>query len=84
VVEVILDEFGDEVDDPLYLLPSGERLVLAKPEEMDDGLREDDLADLEINLLVLEYLNLLNPAVDAHVLEDVDGNVDYRGFVGLL
>ena len=44
---------------------------------MDDGLGEDDFANFEVDLFIFEDLNLLNPAADANILEDVDGDVNY-------
>ena len=78
VVEVVFDEFGDEVDDTLDLLAGAEALVLAQPEQLDYGLREDYLADLEVDLLAFQDLDLLDPAPDPHVLEDVYRDVYYR------
>ena len=75
VVEVIFDDFGDEVDDSLYFLAGRKGLVLAESEEVDDGFWKDDLAYLEIDLFVCEDLNLLNPATNAHILENVYRNV---------
>lgn len=77
VVEVVFDEFADEVDDSLNLLSCCEGVVLAESEEVDYCFREDYFADLEVDLLVLQDLNLFDPAPDAYVLEDVDGDVDY-------
>ena len=77
VVEVIVDDFGDEVDDTLYFLSSRQGYILAQAEEMDDGLGEDDFANFEVDLFIFEDLNLLNPAADANILEDVDGDVNY-------
>ena len=76
VIEVIVDDFGDKINDPLYFLTSTQSLVLAETEEMDNGLREYDFAYLKVYLLTLEYLDFLNPPPNAYVLEDVDGNVD--------
>ena len=76
MVEVVVDNFGDEVDDSLYFLSCRKRVVLAQPEEVNDGFWEDDFAYFEVDLLVFEDLDLLDPATDAHVLEDVDCDVD--------
>lgn len=76
MVEVVLDDFCDEVDDSLYLLAGGERVVLAESKQVNDGLREDDLADLKVDLLIFEDLYFLYPPPDPHILEDVDGDVN--------
>ena len=68
------DGFGDGIS--LYFLSGGKLVIFAEAEEMDDGFREDDFAYFEVDLLVFEDLNLLDPATDAHVLEDVDCDVD--------
>lgn len=76
VVEVVFDDFGDEIDDALYLLASGEGVVFAEPEEVDDRFWENDLADLEVDLFIFQNLDFLDPPPNAHVLEDVDRDVD--------
>jgi hypothetical protein len=76
MVEIVFDKFGDQIDDSLYLLPGSHLLVLRQPEQMNDCLREDDFAYLEVDLLVLQYLHLIDPPLDSHVLENVDGQVD--------
>lgn len=43
---------------------------------MDDSLWEDDLADLEVNLLIFEDLDFLDPPPNAYILKDVDCNVN--------
>lgn len=43
---------------------------------MDDSLWEDDLADLEVNLLIFEDLDFLDPPPNAYILKDVDRNVN--------
>lgn len=76
VIEVVFDDFGDEVDDALYFLSCGERLVFAESEEVNNGFWEDDLADFEVDLFIFEDLDFLDPPADPHILEDVDGYVD--------
>lgn len=76
MVKVIFDEFGDEIDDPLYFLASGKMLVFAETKEVDDGFGEYDFAYFEVDLLVFEDLYFLDPASDAYILENVDGDVD--------
>ena len=76
MVEIVVDDFGNEVDDTLYFLASRKGAVFTKSEKVDDGLGEYDFAYLEIDLLVLKDLYFLDPTTDANVLEDVDGDVD--------
>ena len=76
MIEVIVDDFGYQINDSLYLLASAKSLILAETEEMNNGLGEYYFAYLEVYLFVLEDLDLLDPPPDAHVLEDVDSNVD--------
>ena len=47
---------------------------------MDDGFRKNDFAYLKVYLFILKYLDLLNPPPDAHILENIDGDVDDRRF----
>lgn len=84
MIEIILDEFWDEINDTLYFLPGSQRLILAKSEEMDDGLGEDDLTYLKVNLLIFEYLDLLDPSTNTHILKDVDSDVDDSWFTRLV
>lgn len=45
---------------------------------MDDGLGKNDFAYFEVNLRAFEDFYFFDPASDAYVLEDVDGDVDDR------
>jgi hypothetical protein len=76
VVEVIVDDFGYQIDDSLDLLACCQRLVFTEPEEMNDGLWEDDFAYLEVDLFVLEDFYLFDPSPNANILEDADGDID--------
>ena len=84
MIEIIFDEFWDEINDTLYFLPGSQWLILAKSEEMDDGLGEDDLTYLKVNLLIFEYLDLLDPSTNTHILKDVDSDVDDSWFTRLV
>lgn len=75
VVEVILDLLGDEVDDGLYLLAGGEIGVFVDADGLDRCLREDDLADVDVDLLIFKYFNVVDPSLYPHVLEHVDRQV---------
>jgi hypothetical protein len=59
-------------------------MVLAESEQVNDGLWKYYLANLEIDLLIFEDFYLLDPSSDAHILEDVDGYVDYRRLTRLV
>ena len=43
---------------------------------MDHGFRKYDFADLEVDLLVFEDIDLLYPPADAHILEYIYSDVD--------
>ncbi len=77
VVKVVFDGLGNEVDDALYLLASGEVWVLIDADELDDGLWEDDLADVNIDMLAFEDFYLVDPSLYPNVLEDVYCQVYY-------
>jgi len=84
VIEIIFDEFWNQIDNTLYLLSGRQWLILAKSEEMDDGLGEDDLTDLKVNLLIFEYFDLLDPSPNTHILKDVNCDVDDSWFTRLV
>jgi hypothetical protein len=80
VIKVVLDDFGDEIDDALYFLSSGECVIFAESEEVDDGFWENNLADFEVDLFIFQNFDFFDPAADPYVLEDVNSNVYDIGF----
>jgi hypothetical protein len=77
VIEVIFDSFCDEIDNSLYLLPRGEVRVLIDAYQLDDSLRKDDLANIDIDVLAFQDLYLIDPSLYTHVLEDIYRQVYY-------
>lgn len=77
VVEIVFDGLGYEIDDALYLLPRCEVGVLVDADEFDDGFGEDDLADVDIDMLAFQDLDLVDPSLYPHVLEHVYSQVYY-------
>lgn len=53
VIKVEFNFLGNEVNNALYLFSCWEIRVLIDADELYDGFREDDLADIDINMLVL-------------------------------
>lgn len=75
MVQVNANNSGDLVDDPLYFLACGEGRI-RNFENIDHTIREDNLIDFKVDIFVHQSLNTPNISLDAHILEDVDCNVD--------
>lgn len=82
MVEIVVDYFGNKIDDSLDLLTCGKSLVFTKAEKMNDSLRKDDFAYLEVYLLIFEDFYLLNPSSNTHVLKNIDCDVNNGRFAG--
>jgi hypothetical protein len=80
MVKIVLKYFANNADDALYFL----RVSLGtftEPEELDHGLREDDFADFEVNLIVFEDIDLIDASLNTNVLEDGDDKLDNLVFL---
>lgn len=77
MIEIILDLLGDEVDYALYLILRGELGILVDAYQLDNPPWKNDLADVDVNLLIFEDLDLVYPPFYPYVLEDVYGQVYY-------
>lgn len=83
MIKIIFDQLRNQIDHSLYLLPCIQFLILVYTNELNNCLWKDDFADLEIDLLVFEDLDLVYPTFNTHVLEDVYGEVYDNLGVGL-
>lgn len=77
MIKIIFNQFSDQINDALNLLTSGKLYILVYSDELDHSLWEDYFAYLEVYLFIFQDLDLVYPAFDAYVLEDVDGKVYY-------
>ena len=69
MTEIHIDNFADKLNESLQLLP-GTALTLVDLDELDGMGVEDDVADLEVDLLVLEALDAVHPPAITNILED--------------
>ncbi len=75
MIKIILEYFSNDRDDALNFLGIG-LWTFTKSEQLYHGLREDDFADFEVNLIVFEDFDLVNAPLDPNVLKDGDNKVD--------
>lgn len=78
MVEIQFDDRGDLLDYFLDFLP-GAQGGLGDFEDVYHGVWEDYFVDLEVDVLVAQGLDMADVTLDAHVVEDVDGEVDDLG-----
>jgi hypothetical protein len=69
MIKIILKYFPNDGDDSLYFLGVGLG-TFTKSKQLYHGLREDDFADFEVNLIVFEDIDLVNAPLDTDVLKD--------------
>jgi hypothetical protein len=71
MIEIVIKHHSYNIDNALNLLPRAEVLILTQLEYLDHHIREQNLGDLEVDLLLPKALNLVDPSLDSHILEDV-------------
>lgn len=69
MIKIILKYFPNDGNDALYFLGVGLG-TFTESEQLYHGLREDDFADFEVNLIVFEDIDLVNAPLDTDVLKD--------------
>lgn len=71
MIQIILKYFPNYDNDALYFL--GVSLgTFTESEQLYHGLREDDFADFEVNLIVFEDIDLVYAPLDTDILKDGD------------
>lgn len=69
VIEIILEKVANNVNDCLYFF-SVRLWSFTKAKQLYHGLREDNFAYFEVDLIIFEYINLINTPFDPNILKD--------------
>jgi hypothetical protein len=80
MIEIVLEYFSNNTDDALNFLSIGLG-TFTESKELDHGLRENNFADFEVNLIVFEDIDLVDAPLDADVLKYCDYELDNLVFL---